>query len=88
MKCWASTICLPRLKKYSCSIITVDANHMVGEIHPRMPFILPADLVKVWLDKSTDDSDYLREQIKPAPVERLHKRQLWPGGVGQAELFG
>ena len=64
--------------QYSCSIITLEPNSMIGNIHDRMPFILPNDMVKVWLDKSVDDSDFLIDMIQPFPSEKLSMRGKWP----------
>ena len=43
-----------------------------------MPFILPNDRVKVWLDKNVDDSDFLIDMIKPYPSDKLSMRGKWP----------
>ena len=63
---------------YSCSIVTLEPNSMIGKIHNRMPFILPNDMVEIWLDKSIDDSDFLIDMIKPFPSENLSMRGKWP----------
>ena len=34
----------------SCAIVTTEPNKVVGEIHPRMPAILPAEAWGLWLD--------------------------------------
>ncbi len=63
---------------YSCSIITLEPNSIIADIHDRMPFILPNEMVKVWLDKSVDDSNFLFDVIKPYHSEKLSMRGKWP----------
>jgi putative SOS response-associated peptidase YedK len=72
---------------YSCSIITMDPNPLVAEIHERMPFILPKEIIKLWLDKGLDDFAFLSDLIKPYPEERLERGQLWPGMPMTTNLF-
>ena len=52
-------------RRYSCSIITVEPNQTVGEIHNRMPFIVPSERVADWLDPGLDDAGRLRKMIVP-----------------------
>jgi putative SOS response-associated peptidase YedK len=54
----------------SCSIVTTEANKLVGPYHDRMPVILPRDSHDEWLDdKSTPDE--LQDLLKPFPVSRM-----------------
>jgi len=72
----------------SCSIITLEPNSFIGEIHDRMPFILRNKTVKAWLDPSLDDPDFLLEElIRPYPAEQLEKRQVWPPPDPQLSLL-
>src|SRR5918993_4030416 len=43
----------------SCSIITTDANDLMGQIHHRMPVILPPENYGVWLDSDFDEKEAL-----------------------------
>ena len=52
-------------RRYSCSIITTEPNPVVGQVHNRMPFIVPSELVGAWLDRDFQDADSLREMIRP-----------------------
>ncbi len=75
--------------RYSCSIITLEPNSLIGEVHDRMPFILADDVVRVWLDKSVDDSDFLIDLIRPFPSEKLTMKRKWPDNLSaQTDLFG
>lgn len=64
----------------SFSIVTTEANPMMGKIHnnpkmqgPRMPFILPEELEDKWLEPVKDDLDIqaLEELILPYPESEL-----------------
>ncbi|MFA6000978.1 MAG: SOS response-associated peptidase [Thermoleophilia bacterium] len=58
-------------RRLSCSIITMEPNEVVGEVHPRMPFILAAEAVPAWLDPSVTDTDLLKGLIRPFDSERI-----------------
>ena len=62
-------------KRLSCSIITVEPNPTVAEIHNRMPLIFPADQVSRWLDPGVADVGELKEMIKPFG-DQIDTRQL------------
>jgi len=52
----------------TCTIITTDANTLVGELHNRMPAILaPADYA-AWLDAGNAKA---QELLKPFPSDRM-----------------
>ena len=52
----------------SCTIITTDANTLVGELHNRMPVILAPDDYAAWLDASNPNAQQL---LRPFPSEHL-----------------
>ena len=76
-------------KRYSCSIITLQPNELIGEIHDRMPFILPSDKVELWLDPKLDDAAFLQDLIIPYPTDQLIRTRRWPPEhtANQIELF-
>ncbi len=51
----------------SCTILTTDANELVGGIHHRMPVILPPEDYEVWLDSSIREADPLLPLLEPYP---------------------
>ena len=53
----------------SCTIMTTDANEVVGEIHARMPVILCPEDYDAWLDPDLEDPKVLQPLLKPAPSE-------------------
>ena len=53
----------------SCTIITTDANELVGEIHDRMPVILHSEDYGLWLDPDFDEKDPLTALLKPYPED-------------------
>lgn len=50
-------------QRHSCSIITMEPNELVGEVHNRMPYIIPSDTVKAWLDPGLVDFEAAMELI-------------------------
>jgi putative SOS response-associated peptidase YedK len=71
----------------SCTICTTDANDTMGQLHDRMPIILPRHAVDHWLDPAVSDAD----ELKPM-LHALHgvELQTWPVGkaVGNARNQG
>jgi putative SOS response-associated peptidase YedK len=51
----------------SCTLITTDANTTVGQVHARMPVILPREMYDLWLDPTLEDPEALQPLLKPAP---------------------
>src|SRR5215210_6382691 len=49
----------------SCTILTTAANDLVGEIHHRMPVILPPENYDVWLDPDMREAEPLRDLLRP-----------------------
>ncbi len=58
-------------KVRSCTIITTEANKLVGEIHNRMPVILPPEDYGLWLDPDFDEKEPLTSLLKPYPDEAM-----------------
>jgi putative SOS response-associated peptidase YedK len=54
----------------SCAIITTAANELVGELHDRMPAILPPETQEVWLDRRSNRAELLR-MMKPYLASRM-----------------
>jgi putative SOS response-associated peptidase YedK len=55
----------------SCTIITTEANDLVGEVHNRMPAILHAEDYEMWLDLDFDEREPLTSLLKPYPAETM-----------------
>jgi putative SOS response-associated peptidase YedK len=51
----------------SCTVITTEANGLVGEIHPRMPVILPPEDYELWLDPEFEEKEALTSLLRPCP---------------------
>jgi putative SOS response-associated peptidase YedK len=60
----------------SCAIITTAANELVGEMHDRMPAILPPGVPETWLDRRTSRVKLL-EMLRPYPASRMN---IYPVG--------
>ena len=54
----------------SCAIITTAANELVGELHDRMPAILPLEVQEAWLDRRATRVELLR-MLRPFPASRM-----------------
>ncbi len=55
----------------SAAVITTEANGAVGQIHDRMPVLLPRDAWARWLDPATPDPAELLGLLVPAPDDVL-----------------
>ena len=56
---------------HSTTIITTEANDLVGEIHNRMPVILPPESYSRWLDTSVQATENLMPLLVPYPSEAM-----------------
>jgi putative SOS response-associated peptidase YedK len=54
----------------TCTILTTEANAVVGEIHERMPVIVAPDAYDVWLDPSSK-RDELTGLLAPYPEDEM-----------------
>jgi putative SOS response-associated peptidase YedK len=63
------------LSLLSCSIITTAANPLAGEIHDRMPAILPAQAWDAWIDPESELEDVL-DLLHPYEGNDLRKRKV------------
>ena len=54
----------------SCAILTTSANALVGEVHERMPAILPAEERDAWLDSEAEREE-LVSLLRPYPGDDL-----------------
>jgi putative SOS response-associated peptidase YedK len=52
----------------TCTIITTDANALIGQLHDRMPLIIPPEDYARWLDSANPHADKL---VQPYPSERM-----------------
>ena len=55
----------------SCTILTTDANEMVGEVHHRMPVILPPETYDLWLDPDMRETGLLLDLLRPYPDDGM-----------------
>ena len=62
----------------SCTILTTTANSFIEPVHNRMPVILSAETVPLWLDPLTETPDNLQPLLLPAPSELLDVREVSP----------
>ena len=55
----------------SCTIITTNANDVVGGVHNRMPVILQPEDYEMWLDPDFDEREPLTSLLKPFPADAM-----------------
>jgi len=55
----------------TCTIITADAASDVAAIHDRMPAILEAGALEIWLDPTAEDEEELEALLAPGPTGTL-----------------
>lgn len=63
----------------SCTICTTEAHDMMGQLHDRMPVILPHLTIDHWLDPRVSDPEELKPMLCQFPGEEM---QSW--AVGKA----
>jgi putative SOS response-associated peptidase YedK len=61
----------------SCTIITTDANDLIGALHDRMPVILAEEDWPAWLGETQSSESELKALLKPFPSADM---ELWPIG--------
>jgi putative SOS response-associated peptidase YedK len=59
----------------SCTILTTDANELVGSIHDRMPVIVKPEDYDLWLDPDAQDAKRLEPLLVPYTSEAMG---AWP----------
>ena len=71
----------------SCTICTTDANDMMGQLHDRMPIILPPAAIELWLDQSITDVEPLKALLQQYHSDLM---QAWQVGkdVGNVKNQG
>lgn len=55
----------------SCTILTTEANDLMGAIHQRMPVIIPPGLHRKWLDPGIDQPRDIRPMLMPLPGKEM-----------------
>jgi len=63
---------------HSCTILTTEANELVGRIHSRMPAILEPGHFETWLNVENQDMKKLCGLLKPYPAEKMSGYRVGP----------
>jgi putative SOS response-associated peptidase YedK len=63
---------------YTCTIITTQASRQVSGIHQRMPVVLRADALEVWLDSGMQNTGHLQRILREGRVEEFLFRPVSP----------
>jgi putative SOS response-associated peptidase YedK len=61
----------PELFRWTCTVLTTQAEDDLGDIHDRMPLMVPRDRWGAWLDPALSDRDELLPLLEPAAPGRL-----------------
>lgn len=51
-------------RRLSAAIITVEPNRLIGEVHDRMPFIIPRERCGDWLSPGISDAGRLKDMVE------------------------
>jgi len=62
----------------SAAVVTTSANATVGQLHDRMPVILKADALPLWLDPFIQEPMLLADMLRPASDELLALHPVSP----------
>jgi putative SOS response-associated peptidase YedK len=62
----------------SYTIITTEADDLVGKIHPRMPVVLKPENEDTWIDPSVKDLQTLMQLLTPYPSDLVEMYQVSP----------
>ena len=73
-----ATLILPSGKTlYTMSLITTEANALVGEVHDRMPVIIPPEKENVWLNPRSKLSEFAA-CLSPYPTQAMRAYPVSP----------
>ena len=61
----------PERFRWTCTVLTTQAEDSLGHIHDRMPLMLPRERYAEWLDPRVQDRDTLLGLLEPAAPGRL-----------------
>jgi len=73
---WGSRHHAEGTEEKTVALVTTRANNLVGEIHPRMPAILPEESWGEWLKPGPLGQDRLETLLSPAPEETLERWEV------------
>ena len=63
---------------YSCTIVTTEANELLGKLHDRMPVILDAADHDKWLDPEFQNTEELQSLLQPYSADEMVSREANP----------
>ncbi len=62
----------------SCTILTTASNEMVGNIHDRMPVIVPPEKYHLWLNPEVEDFEAVKDILKPYDASLMRQYPVSP----------
>ncbi len=57
----------------SCAILTTTANHLLADMHDRMPVILPRERYSRWMDPRIQDSEQVLAMVTPFQASLMRR---------------
>lgn len=55
----------------SCTILTTEANEVLGQVHDRMPVILYPETYELWLIDDPRKGSFREELLRPFPASQM-----------------
>lgn len=55
----------------TCTLITTEANELVGSVHERMPVILPPEKYDLWTNPALEGGKQLADLLRPYPDQEM-----------------
>lgn len=55
----------------TCTVLTVEPNPLMAQLHNRMPLILPPEAYDEWIDPAITDFEALRRWVRPHPEDDM-----------------
>ena len=71
----------------SFTIVTCPPNELCGQIHDRMPVILPPATWPSWLGEETAEPEQLKALLAPYPAEDMKMRPVSLLGADRSKIF-
>lgn len=62
----------------TCTIITTESNELTKDVHHRMPVILHEHAYDFWLDPKNEQTNDLKQLLRPYPAEWMEKYEVSP----------
>lgn len=62
----------------TCTVLTVEPNPLMAQLHNRMPLILPPEAYEAWIDPAITEFEVLRRWLRPYPEDEMELIAVTP----------